>query len=93
MHARSPLGFIVVAAALALAGILGWASQWHQGTLLRTELEMARLQADELGRLRAENRRLREQQISAAELAALRADHAALPRLRGELEALGRNGP
>jgi uncharacterized protein involved in exopolysaccharide biosynthesis len=38
--------------------------------------------------LRAENARLRSGQISEEELERLRADHAALPRLRAEIEAL-----
>ena len=42
----------------------------------------------DLARVRAENERLKERQISTTELEALRADHAALPRLRAELEAL-----
>lgn len=37
---------------------------------------------------RTENERLKGQQVSAEELARLRADHAALPRLRREIEEL-----
>lgn len=55
---------------------------------LRVALERTKADADELTRLRDENRRLRAQQISSTELERLRSDHAALPRLRAELEAL-----
>ena len=93
MKHRLSLGFIVVVAALAVAGGAGLASQWQQTMALRSELELARLEVGELERLRAENKRLRDQQVSAAELEALRADHAALPRLRTEIEALKRTTP
>ena len=43
--------------------------------------------------LSAENQRLRGLQISDAALEALRSDHAALPRLRAELEKLRRTNP
>jgi hypothetical protein len=55
---------------------------------LRTAIGIVRLDVGELSRLKVENQRLRQKQIPAAELAALRADHDALPRLRSELEAL-----
>ena len=88
MKPRSSFGFVVVVVALVVAGGVGLASQWRQTILLRSELDLARMEASELERLRAENQRLRDRQISAAELAVLRADHAALPRLRAELDAL-----
>jgi NADPH-dependent ferric siderophore reductase len=43
--------------------------------------------------VRFAGRRLRDNQISAAELATLRADHAALPRLWSELETLPQKPP
>jgi len=78
---------------LAIAGGAGLVSQWQETMALRVELELARVEAGEWERLRAENQRLRSQQISAAELEVLRADHAALPRLRAEIEALKRKLP
>jgi hypothetical protein len=42
-------------------------------------------------RLRKENRRLHEAQPAASELESLRADHAALVRLRAEFELLAKS--
>jgi hypothetical protein len=55
---------------------------------LRYELQGLREQCARKVELRAENARLRSGQISEEELERLRADHAALPRLRAEIEAL-----
>ena len=63
-------------------------SRWRDSVRLRLELESAQIQAAELASLSAENRRLAERQISPAALEVLQADHAALPRLRSELEIL-----
>ena len=75
-------------AALVIAGGAGLVLQWQQTMQLRGELERARFETEKLAQLRAENQRLRDRQIPAEKLEALRADHAALPRLRAELEAL-----
>lgn len=88
MKSRSSFGFFAVVAALVVASGLGLSSQWQKTTQLRGELEQVRFERDEVARLRAENQRLHARQIPAIELEALRADHAALPRLRAELEAL-----
>src|SRR5512140_519040 len=88
MKPRSPLGFFVALAALIMASGTGLALQWRQSMALRGELERVKFAAEELARLRDENQRLREKQTPAAELERLRADHAALPRLRAELDAL-----
>ncbi|MBL9186801.1 MAG: hypothetical protein JNK23_04935 [Opitutaceae bacterium] len=77
--------------ALVAAGGVGLFSQWRQTLALRAELKLARATMTELEQLREENQRLRARQIPAAELDRLRADHAALPRLRRELEALGKS--
>lgn len=90
MNTRSSLGFFFVLAVLVVGGGAGLAVQWRQSLALRGELERGRFETEEVARLRAENQRLREKQISAAELERLRADHAALPRLRAELDALAR---
>jgi hypothetical protein len=76
-----------------VVGGAGLAMQWWQTTTLRRELELARSEAGELSRLRAENQRLREKEIPPTELEVLRADHAALPRLRAEIEALNKSSP
>ena len=88
MKPRSPFGLAIVVATLGLGvgGLLE--AQWRDTVSLRTKLELAHMQKTEWRRLQAENERLRAQQISATELEHLLADHAALPRLRAELEAL-----
>jgi hypothetical protein len=85
-----PWGFVMVALIIAVAGTAAVLSQLEEATMLRNELAVARPGAGEIERLAAENQRLKQLQISPAELAALRADHAALPRLRAELEALNK---
>ena len=88
MQPRFASVFSVVLVALAIAGGTMLTMQWRQSMELRVALERAKTGADELGRVRDENRRLRAQQVPPAELERLRSDHAALPRLRAELEAL-----
>ena len=83
-------GFLLVIGLLVAVAGLGLAQQWRQTLMLRGEVELARTDVVELARLQAENGRLRARQVSAAELEQLRADHAALPRLRAELEAAKR---
>ena len=90
MKPRSSFVFSLVLITLAIAGGAALTMQWRQSMELRVALENAKADADELARLRDENRRLRAQQIPPAELERLRSDHAALPRLRAELEALQR---
>jgi hypothetical protein len=90
MKPRIPLGFLVAVLALVVASSAALWSHWLQTMSLRTELESARSEVVQLERLRAENKRLRDQQISSAQLEALRADHAALPQLRAQVEALSK---
>ena len=54
---------------------------------LRVEIAMLWDRQQELASLRRENERLRAAQPAAAQLEALRADHAAVARLRDEIEA------
>ena len=82
MKHRFSFGFFAVLTVVVIAGGAGLASRWQETMLLRGEIGLLRLDAGELERLRVENQRLREKQIPAAELEVLRADHAALPRLR-----------
>ena len=93
MKQRSSPGFFLVLSALVVGGGIGLTLQWRQAMTLRTELERAKFNAEEMAHLRAENQRLREKQISAIELERLRADHAALPRLRADIEALSKPSP
>jgi len=88
MAHRSSVGFALVVAGLVLASGGGLAWQWRHSMALRTARDLLRFETGELARLRAANQRLREAQPSAAELQSLRADHAALPRLRAEMEGL-----
>jgi Tfp pilus assembly protein PilO len=90
---NSPAGFgIIVLTLLAAVVLLVLGRQWLTTAELRANLELARGQNDDVSRLQIENRRLQEKQISATELERLRADHAALPRLRAEVEALKKAG-
>jgi uncharacterized protein HemX len=79
-----------VASLLALALVTG-AALWLQrqaGEQLREELGLLREENRELVRLRTENRRLTADLPPTEVMAALRADHAAVVRLRGEIAAL-----
>ena len=69
------------------AGVGGGLGLQRQETnVLRLEIALLRDEQRELARLQAENKRLTAAQPSAVELEALRADHAAVARLRGEIE-------
>ena len=78
------LSALLLALALA-AGAAIWL-QRQAAAQLRDEIVFLREQNRELARLRAENQRLAAALPPAAELEALRADHAAVVRLRGEIE-------
>ena len=78
---------------LALALVAG-ASLWLQrqaADALRSEIALLRDENRELAKLRAENERLVAAKLPAAELERLRADHAAVVRMQGEIEALRRS--
>lgn len=83
-----PWSFVAVTLIVAVAGVAALVSQLQETRGLRTELALAGPGVGEIERLRAENQRLKEKRISPVELEALRADHAALPRLRAEMDAL-----
>ena len=88
---RSPPGFIGLMSLAAIASGAGYFSQWRESVRLRTERDLGHLEVREWERLCAENGRLRQGKISAAELHSLRADHEALARLRAEVDALTRS--
>lgn len=90
MQPRSHFVFVMVVVLLVLIGGAAWGLQWQETQVLRRSIEIAGEEANELSQLQAENLRLRARQIPATELERLRADHAALPRLRAELEAATR---
>jgi hypothetical protein len=88
MKQKRNLAFLVMIAAF-VAGIATLLTlQRHHSIALREELKTARFEAAALAELVAENTRLKQKQIPIEELERLRADRAALPRLRAELEAL-----
>jgi Tfp pilus assembly protein PilN len=93
MKTRFPWEFVALLLAVLVAAGLGLAVQRERAVLLRTKLALLQAEARELASLRAENARLRERQIPAAELEALRADHVAVARLRAELDALRKVAP
>ena len=88
MPARPRFRFIAFASAIVLITGTGTVFQRSESRALRLELQEAKRAAAEIARLRIENERLQSQQIPAAELDRLRADHAALSRLRSELNEL-----
>lgn len=71
----------------AIVGI-GLALQRQANQQLRGEAELVREQNHELVALRTERERLTHAQLPASGLEHLRADHAALGRLRDEVDAL-----
>ena len=75
---------VVVAAGLAL--------QQQAAIELRDEVELLRESTRDFARVRAENLRLAAARVAAAELETLRADRAAVVRLRGEIDALQKRG-
>lgn len=74
--------------AVASAAGIGWVQQHQKADELRDMLEQQRETARELARLREEHARLTATRIDERELEALRADRAAVVRLRGEIEKL-----
>lgn len=85
---RGSAGFFLALGFSAVAVAVGLLLQRQEAAVLRAQREEARSTVAEIEQLRGENQQLREKQIAATELAALRSDHAALVRLRAELEAL-----
>ena len=79
---------LMIAAGGVLALGVGAGQAWWRTAELRAEVRALREQGARIDEVRAENARLRAGQVSAEELDRLRADHAALPRLRAEIEAL-----
>jgi hypothetical protein len=86
MSALRFLSALLLAAALVAGGAL-WL-QRQAAAELQSEVALLRDQQAELARLRAENERLTAAQVPAAKLDAMRADHAAIGRLRQEVGAL-----
>jgi uncharacterized protein HemX len=87
------LRFVLALLVLIVGSGAAYALQREKTEQLRAALTQAQSNATELSRLQAENQRLRQKQVSPAELARLREDHAAVVRLRAELEALQKSAP
>ena len=84
MNALRWLSALLVALAF-VAGAALWL-QWQQAAQLRDEIILLREENRDMARLRAENQRLVAEKLPAAELERLRVDHAAVARLRTEIE-------
>jgi len=80
VHISVGLLGIVTAAALAL--------QWQSNDELRTEIAMLRVENQKIQPLRLQHDRLAAVQPPPAALEAMRSDHAAVERLRGEVELM-----
>lgn len=80
-------GMLLVVAAVAGAAL--WL-QRQEAEALRGELTWLREEQSELARLEAEHRRLMANAVQTEELARWRNDHAAVVRLRSEIEATRR---
>ena len=74
--------------ALAVAAGAAWWLQGQTTEALRLELGLLHEEQGELKRLQAEKQRLVAAQVPAEELARLRNDHAAVARMRGEIDKL-----
>jgi hypothetical protein len=74
--------------ALAVVAGAAWWLQTQEADVLRGEIAMLREERGELEKLQAENRRLVMQGAPAEEVERLRADRAAIGRLRAEIETL-----
>ena len=87
---RRPIIFFAVLTLFAggFSVVVVW--QRQTAAMLRAEVELQREQVKTRAELAANIARLRAEQISAADLQALRADHLAMVRLRGEIDGLRR---
>jgi hypothetical protein len=76
---------------LALVAGAAWWLQREAAAALRAEIELLQADHQEIARLTSENARLAKALPASDELARLRADHAAVMRMRAELEKLRAN--
>lgn len=86
MNTTRSISAVLLAGAVA-AGAAWWLQREITGAL-RSQIELLRDEQRTLNRLHAEHERLLATQVPATELARLQSDHAALRRLRGEIEQL-----
>ncbi len=83
---RHFLSLTVTLTLISVVVVLAW--QRQEAHVLRTEIEVLRVGTRDFQEAQAENARLRREHIAADELGNLRADHAAIARLREEVEKL-----
>ena len=92
-HMKSPVRFILILVTLGTISVVALNHERGNHRRLIREVEIAQREAMTADKLRSENERLRALQVPSAELDRLRADHAALVRLRAELEDLRKRAP
>jgi hypothetical protein len=80
----------LVSLGIAVAGAVGFVRQREELHALQAKAEALRWEATQLEHLRTQNERLRSLQIPPEESERLRAEHAAVLRLRAEVEELKR---
>jgi hypothetical protein len=80
-------GAVLLTTAALVAGVAWWV-QVQEADALRAEVALLRDERSELARVRAENLRLAAEQPPSSEIERLRADRAAILRLRREIETL-----
>lgn len=81
-------GVSVALLLLAVGSGVGLWLQWQSAAALRAELSLLRAENRELASLRRENERLLNSKVSSGEWQRLQADHAAVVRLRDEIQNL-----
>ena len=84
---RAKFGWLVILGVIGAGGLALWWQRESQ-VRLRRDLGALREENHELTRLREENRQLAATEPTATELNNLRADHAAIPSLRAEIDAM-----
>ena len=87
---RSRITFFFAVAVILGASGTALLKQRAETMELRAARELGRMDVRQAETLRAENQKLRAAQLSSTELDELRADRAALVRLRAELDMLSR---
>jgi hypothetical protein len=93
MKRHFPFAFPALGAAVVLVAAVALMRQRWERLRLHAEIAQAQREVAALDQLRAENAALRAKQIPVAEFERLRSDHAALPRLRAEVEMLQKRAP
>lgn len=90
MSAAAGRWIAVALMALAVAAGAGFWLQREEAAVLRREVGWLKEENAALGRLRTENARLKAAETPAHEIERLRADRAAVLRLRAEIDAMKR---